>query len=75
MIDMNWDKEKQLAKIDNMWAIVNIGGSANLRHQHGNSTIVEHTMLEHQKIVVILFFMILDLHQFILTQMPSNQTP
>ena len=39
MIDMNWDKEKQLAKIDNMWAIVNIGGSANLRHQHGNSTI------------------------------------
>ena len=39
MIDMNWDKEKQLAKIDNMWAIVNIGGSANLTHQHGNSTI------------------------------------
>tara|TARA_E500000178_G_C17028817_1_gene759429 strand:+ start:83 stop:685 length:603 start_codon:yes stop_codon:yes gene_type:complete len=39
MIDMNWDKEKQIAKIDNMWAIVNIGGSANLRHQHGNSTI------------------------------------
>ena len=39
MIDMNWDKEKQLTKIDNMWAIVNIGGSANLRHQHGNSTI------------------------------------
>ena len=22
-----------------MWAIINIGGSANLRHQHGNSTI------------------------------------
>ena len=39
MIDMNWDKEKQTAKINNMWAIINTGGSANLRHQHGNSTI------------------------------------
>ena len=39
MIDMNWDKEKQIAKINNMWAIINTGGSANLRHQHGNSTI------------------------------------
>ena len=39
MTDMNWDKEKQIAKINNMWAIVNTGGSANLRHQHGNSTI------------------------------------
>ena len=39
MIDMNWEKEKQTAKINNMWAIINTGGSANLRHQHGNSTI------------------------------------
>lgn len=38
MLDMNWDK-KQSVKINNMWAIVNTGGSANLRHQHGNSTI------------------------------------
>ena len=39
MLDMNWDKKKQSAKINNMWAIINTGGSANLRHQHGNSTI------------------------------------
>ncbi len=39
MIDMNWDKQKQTAKINNMWAIINTGGSANLRHQHGNSTL------------------------------------
>ncbi len=39
MNDMNWEKEKQTAKINNMWAIINTGGSANLRHQHGNSTI------------------------------------
>tara|TARA_A100001011_G_scaffold217090_1_gene225049 strand:- start:2948 stop:3544 length:597 start_codon:yes stop_codon:yes gene_type:complete len=39
MTDMNWDKIKQTAKINNMWAIINRGGSANLRHQHGNSTI------------------------------------
>tara|TARA_B100000989_G_scaffold295808_1_gene277615 strand:+ start:5621 stop:6223 length:603 start_codon:yes stop_codon:yes gene_type:complete len=39
MVDMNWDKLKQNVKISNMWAIVNTGGSANLRHQHGNSTI------------------------------------
>ena len=39
MLDMNWDKIKQSVKINNMWAIVNTGGSANLRHQHGNSTI------------------------------------
>tara|TARA_B100000989_G_scaffold297946_1_gene285376 strand:- start:2544 stop:3134 length:591 start_codon:yes stop_codon:yes gene_type:complete len=37
--DMNWEKEKQTIKINNMWAIINTGGSANLRHQHGNSTI------------------------------------
>ena len=39
MTDMDWDKVNQTAKIINMWAIVNTGGSANLRHQHGNSTI------------------------------------
>ena len=39
MNDMNWEKEKQTAKINNMWAIINTGGSTNLRHQHGNSTI------------------------------------
>ena len=39
MTDMNWEKVKQKAKINNMWAIINTGGSANLRHQHGNSTI------------------------------------
>ena len=39
MLDMNWDKIKQSVKINNMWAIVNTGGSANSRHQHGNSTI------------------------------------
>lgn len=39
MTDMNWEKEKQKIKISNMWAIVNKGGSTNLRHQHGNSTI------------------------------------
>ena len=39
MVDMNWEKQKQNAKINNMWAIINTGGSTNLRHQHGNSTI------------------------------------
>ena len=39
MLDMNWEKEKQIVKINNMWAIINTGGAANLRHQHGNSTI------------------------------------
>ena len=39
MIDMNWEKENQKVNINNMWAIINTGGSANLRHQHGNSTI------------------------------------
>ena len=39
MNDMNWDKKRQIAKVNNMWAIINKGGSANLRHQHGNSTI------------------------------------
>ena len=37
--DMNWEKHKQSVNINNMWAIINTGGSANLRHQHGNSTI------------------------------------
>ncbi len=39
MIDMNWEKQKQKIRISNMWAIINTGGSANTRHQHGNSTI------------------------------------
>ena len=39
MTDMKWEKNKQSVKINNMWAIINTGGSANLRHQHGNSTI------------------------------------
>ena len=38
MNDMNWDKN-QKTKIDNMWAIINTGGAANFRHQHGNSSI------------------------------------
>jgi len=37
--DMNWEKNNQVVNINNMWAIINTGGSANLRHQHGNSTI------------------------------------
>ena len=37
--DMNWEKNNQAVNINNMWAIINTGGSANLRHQHGNSTI------------------------------------
>ena len=37
--DMNWEKEKQKININNMWAIINTGGSKNIRHQHGNSTI------------------------------------
>ncbi len=39
LIDMNWETNKQTIKINNMWAIINTGGAANLRHQHGNSTI------------------------------------
>tara|TARA_Y200000002_G_scaffold383211_1_gene404063 strand:+ start:4581 stop:5183 length:603 start_codon:yes stop_codon:yes gene_type:complete len=39
MTDMNWEKKKQSVKISNMWAIINIGGSTNSKHQHGNSTI------------------------------------
>ncbi len=39
ILDMNWEKQKQKININNMWAIINTGGAANLRHQHGNSTI------------------------------------
>ena len=39
MTDMRWEKQKQVVKINNMWGIINLGGSANHRHQHGNSTI------------------------------------
>ena len=42
--DMNWDKNNQIIKITNMWAIINKGGAANLRHHHGNSTLSAHTM-------------------------------
>ena len=31
---MNWDKNNQIIKITNMWAIINKGGAANLRHHH-----------------------------------------
>ena len=34
---MNWDTQKQIVKINNIWSIINIGGSANLGHQHGNA--------------------------------------
>ena len=37
--DMDWDNTSQVAKITSMWAIINIGGAANVRHHHGNSTI------------------------------------
>ena len=36
-----------------MWAIINTGGSANLRHQHGNSTISGAYYVRAPKIVVI----------------------
>ena len=39
MEDMNWEKENQSVKISSMWAIINIGGSTNSRHQHSNSTL------------------------------------
>ena len=39
LIDMEWNNNNQSVKINNMWAIINTGGSANSRHQHGNSTI------------------------------------
>ena len=39
MEDMNWEKENQSIKISSMWAIINIGGSTNSRHQHSNSTL------------------------------------
>ena len=69
MIDMNWEKEKQLVKIDNMWAIINTGGAANLDISMEIVQLVALTIWA-QRIVVILFFMILDLHQciHILTQ-------
>ena len=39
LIDMNWDIDNQNIKISSMWAIINIGGAANARHHHGNSSI------------------------------------
>ena len=38
-IDMNWNSQNQQVKINNMWAIINTGGSSNAQHQHGNSNI------------------------------------
>ena len=35
--DMNWNLEKQHAKITSMWAIINKMGASNHKHQHGNS--------------------------------------
>ena len=37
--DMNWERQKQSININNMWAIINTGGSSNAQHQHGNSNI------------------------------------
>ena len=39
MKDMNWDLERQTAKISGMWSIINVGGASNARHHHGNSDI------------------------------------
>ena len=39
VLDPQGEAIKQSININNMWAIINTGGSANLRHQHGNSTI------------------------------------
>ena len=39
MVDMDWNLNNQIAKITNMWAIINKGGAANSRHHHGNSDI------------------------------------
>lgn len=37
--DMNWNMDKQLVKIQSMWAIINEKGAFNERHHHGNSTL------------------------------------
>ncbi len=39
LIDMDWDSKSQSTKITSMWAIINRGGAANVRHHHGNSAI------------------------------------
>ena len=73
MIDMNWDKEKQEVNINNMWAIINTGGSTNLRHQHGNSTISGAYYVRAPKIQEILV-MIQDRHLFIHILLRKLQT-
>ena len=35
--DMNWDMDKQLVKINSIWAIINEQDAFNQRHHHGNS--------------------------------------
>ena len=37
--DMNWDLDSQIARITNMWAIINKERAFNERHHHGNSSL------------------------------------
>ena len=37
--DMNWDIDKQRARITSIWAIINTGGASNSKHHHGNSSL------------------------------------
>ena len=37
--DMNWDLDSQIARITNMWAIINKDRAFNERHHHGNSSL------------------------------------
>ena len=37
--DMNWDINKQRARITSIWAIINTGGASNSKHHHGNSSL------------------------------------
>ena len=37
--DMNWDINKQRARITSIWAIINAGGASNSKHHHGNSSL------------------------------------
>ena len=65
---MDWDINNQTVKILNMWSIVNTGGASNARHHHGNSDISAAYYVGLQKIVVILYFTILDQRLYFLTQ-------
>ena len=66
--DMDWDINNQTVKILNMWSIVNTGGASNARHHHGNSDISAAYYVRAPKIVVILYFTILDQRLYFLTQ-------